>query len=415
MLIRKPIRAICAALLACAIALSLVPTHVQAASSGEIKKQINALKEEKKQLQAQIKEIKNQYQANENEMLDMVSQKNTIDQEITLLNDEVDNINEQIATYSLLIADKQDELEDAQSRLDVLNEKNKARIRVMEEEGNLSYWEVIFKANSFSDLLDRLNMVQEIAAADKRRIQEMTQVAEEVRVAQAALEEEKAEVEEVLLELADAQAVLDEKRLEADELLRQLIEKGDEYELLLEQSELAQDELMQEIAQKEKEYKDAQYKEWLATYVPPTTRPAQQTPTPSIQVPSSGGWVCPVSGYTISSPFGMRVHPILGYARMHSGIDMSCPSGTPIYAAKSGKVTRAAWGNDAGNYVSINHGDGFASIYMHMTNYIVSTGSYVTAGQVIGYVGSTGISTGPHLHFGISYNGTYVNPLPYIS
>ena len=111
----------------------------------------------------------------------------------------------------------------------------------------------------------------------------------------------------------------------------------------------------------------------------------------------------------------MRKHPVLGYERMHNGVDMAAPQGTPIYAAKSGKVTTTSYqAGGAGYYVSINHGDGFASIYMHMTNYIVKPGQHVSTGQVIGYVGSTGGSTGPHLHFGISYKGTYVNPMSYI-
>ena len=111
----------------------------------------------------------------------------------------------------------------------------------------------------------------------------------------------------------------------------------------------------------------------------------------------------------------MRIHPISGKEKFHEGVDMAAPQGTPIYAAKSGKVTRTAFqAGGAGYYVSINHGDGFSSIYMHMTHYIVSTGQYVNAGQVIGYVGSTGGSTGPHLHFGIAYKGTYVNPMKYI-
>lgn len=112
----------------------------------------------------------------------------------------------------------------------------------------------------------------------------------------------------------------------------------------------------------------------------------------------------------------MRIHPISGVWKMHYGVDMSAATGTPIYAARSGKVTVASYqAGGAGNYVSINHGDGFSSIYMHMTHYIVSVGQYVTQGQVIGYVGSTGGSTGPHLHFGIAYNGSYVNPMQYVS
>ena len=131
--------------------------------------------------------------------------------------------------------------------------------------------------------------------------------------------------------------------------------------------------------------------------------------------PSNASWTTPVSGYTITSPFGMRTHPILGTQRMHNGIDMACNQGTPIYATRAGTVTVASYqAGGAGYYVSINHLDGFASIYMHMTNYVVSAGQSVSQGQLIGYVGSTGLSTGPHLHFGISYAGTYVNPLAYI-
>ena len=149
---------------------SILPTNVSAASSSEIKSQLDELKEEKAEIQAQIKEIQGQYQANANEIQDMVNQKNLIDQEIGLLHDQVENINTQIAAYSLLIADKQEELDAAQERLAYLNEKNKERIRAMEEEGNVSYWTVLFRANSFSDLLDRMNMIEEIAASDRRRL-----------------------------------------------------------------------------------------------------------------------------------------------------------------------------------------------------------------------------------------------------
>lgn len=413
MRIPKPALRLAAGLLAVVLIVGMVPFRAEAASSSEIKKQINAMKSENKELQAQINELRGQYQANEDEMADMVNQKNIIDQEIALLSTQILNINDQIASYALLIADQQDALDDAQDRLDELKIKNKERIRAMEEEGEISYWEVVFKANSFSDLLDRINMVQEIAASDKRRVKELSEAADRVLEIRTSLEGEKAELEETRDELDVAQLELEEKRLEADELLRQLIAKGAEYELLLDESEAAQEELMLEIAAKEKEYKQAQYQEWLATYVPPTTRP-NDVVTPSTQAPSSGGWVSPLSSYRLTSPFGMRVHPVLGYERMHNGVDMACAQGTPIYAAKSGKVTIAKYSSSAGNYVSINHGDGFSSIYMHMTHSIVTPGTYVNAGQVIGYVGSTGISTGPHLHFGISYNGTYVNPMAYI-
>ena len=405
---------IMAAIMLLSLILSLIPTRVGAASSGEIRKQIAALKEEKKEIDAQLKDVKNQLKENNNEISSIVARKDTIDQEIQLLHQQMDNINHQVATYALLIADKQDELDDANYRLDDLNAKNKERLRAMEEDGAISYWAVIFKANSFSDLLDRISMVQEINAADQRRLKEISEVAQQVSTVQSELVREKAELDAVRKELDAAEVTMAEKRAEADKLLAELVARGEEFEALIDESEDLQSDLMKQIAQKEKDLKAQEYKEWLATYVP-TTRPSGTDTTPSTQAPSSSGWVKPLRSYTITSPFGMRVHPISGVYKMHEGVDLSAPQGTPIYAAKSGKVTTTSFqAGGAGYYVSINHGDGFSSVYMHMTHYIVKPGDYVNAGQVIGYVGSTGGSTGPHLHFGISYNGKYVNPMNYI-
>ena len=404
-----------AAVMILSLLLTLLPASVSAASSSEIRNQLNDLKDQKKELAEQIAQVKGQYQANENEIEDMVNRKNSIDQQIALLHAQIDNINQQIAAYALLIADKQDELDEAQFRLDELNEKNKERIRAMEEDGNISYWSIIFKASSFSDLLDRLSMIEEIAASDQKRLKELSEAADLVASAQAELKSEKDELNETRQELDATQAELDDKRAEADALLTELVARGEEFQAMLDASEALQEELMEQIAQKEKDLKAAEYQEWLATYVPPTTKPTGSDTTPSDGAPSSSGWISPLKSYKLTSPFGMRKHPILGYERMHNGVDMAAPAGTPIYAAKSGKVTAASFqSGGAGNYVSINHGDGFSSIYMHMTRYIVSVGDYVSAGQVIGYVGSTGLSNGNHLHFGISYNGTYVNPMKYI-
>ena len=404
-----------AVLMLLSLTMEMIPTNVSAASSSEIRQQIKKLKEEKEENDKKLKEIRSQFDANEDEIENLVGQKNAIDQEISLLHEQVENINTQLMAYALLIADKQDELDDAEARLADLNEKNKERIRAMEEEGKLSYWAIIFKANNFADLLDRLSMIQEIHESDQRRMKEMSVAAQIVAAAQEELETEKAELEVAREELDATELVLEEKRVQADELLIELIAKGAEFEALIDESEEMQSDLMKEIAQAEKDLKKAEYQEWLATYVPPTTRPSGTDTTPSVQAPSSSGWVSPLRSYTLTSPFGMRIHPISGKRKMHEGVDMSAPQGTPIYAAKSGKVTRTAYqAGGAGYYVSINHGDGFTSVYMHMTHYIVSPGQYVNAGQVIGYVGSTGGSTGPHLHFGIAYNGTYVNPMKYV-
>ena len=401
---RTPLMSCFTLFLAVVMVLSVLPAPAFAASSKEIQKELDALKGENKEIQAKINEIQGKYDANANEMQDLVNQKDAIDQEIALLHDQVININEQITVYGQLIADAQDEMDVAQFILNGLNEKHKLRIRAMEEEGELTYWQVLFEANSFTDLLDRMNMMEEIAASDQHRLEEMRLAAKEVADAKTEMENGKEELETTRIQLDEAQENLNQKREESDEILRKLIEKQEEFQELLDESEAAQDDLMKEIAAKEKELKDAKYEERLAQL-------ALQGQNP----PSSAGWVTPVSGYTLTSPFGMRVHPVLGTARMHNGIDLACPQGTPIYATRAGRVTTASYqAGGAGNYVSINHLDGFSSIYMHMTHYVVYPGQNVAQGQLIGYVGSTGISTGPHLHFGISYAGTYVNPLAYI-
>lgn len=122
------------------------------------------------------------------------------------------------------------------------------------------------------------------------------------------------------------------------------------------------------------------------------------------------------SGYAcVTSSYGYRVHPITGNYTMHNGVDLAANQGTAIYATKSGYVTTATYNYAYGNYVTINHMDGFSSLYGHMTYFVVGDGDFVSQGQVIGYVGSTGYSTGPHLHFTVYYNGDTVNPMNYIS
>ena len=395
-----------------------IPTKAHAATSSELKKQLEDLKNDKSKIEAEIKQIKSDIKANNNEMKEMVKQKDLIDQEISLMYEQIDNINAQVSTYSLLIADKQEELTAAEKKFADLTEKNKERIQAMEEEGQVSYWSVLFQANDFPDLLDRLNMVQEIAAADQRRLEELDSAAKAVSAAKEELEAEKGSLEQTREELDAAQAELEVKRAEADELLAKLVDKGLEYEAYMDEAEDEQAKLAKEIANKKDEYDKAKYQEWLATSVPPTTKPKKPSSSSggSTSTSTVGGisWKVPIRYTKFTSPFGWRKHPIYGTKKFHYGVDLAAPSGTPIYATRSGTVDTASYHSSMGNYVQINHGDGYRSIYMHMTRYTVRAGQHVTQGQVIGYCGSTGASTGPHLHFGISYNGTYVNPANYI-
>lgn len=414
-----------AAVLLLTLLMSILPTFAGAASSGEIRKQIIALQQERKEVQNQIADVKKQYKENENEIADLIAQKNVVDQEIQLLNTQIININEQISAYNLLIADKQDELDTAEDRLEALNQENKERIRTMEEEGEVSYWEVLFKANSFSDLLDRLNMVEEIAASDKRRLQELSDAANKVEEAQAELETEKGELETTKKDLDDTQAEMNEKNKESEALLQELLQKADDLEALEEECKEQENAFLKQIAAMEVQFNAAKQREWeawKATSVPATTAGGGSNGSGGNSGGNSGGssggsggWLVPCSYTSITSPFGNRVSPTSGASTYHQGVDLDTGTGDRVYASRAGVVTVAGWGNAAGNYVQINHQDGFSSIYMHLSSFCVSAGQIVSAGELIGLTGATGITTGDHLHFGISYNGVYVNPCNYVA
>lgn len=423
---------IMAAVMLLGLVMSVLPAKVHAAkSSSELKSEINDLKDQQMALWIQMDELEEQQDDNWESMEEMVAQKDNIDQQINNLHTEMENINQQISTYSLLIADKQTELDEAIARYDQLNAENKERVRAMEEAGKMSYWSVLFKANSFMDLLDRLNMIEEIAAADERRLAEMDAAAKEVASARQELEAEKAELEASRAELDTVQAELDEKRADADKILVELNEVDRELQEMYD--EMAQEEagLSASIAASEKAYTEAKQKEEEERKRQEALQNQQNNSSGNSSSGSSSagssegsgsgsssssseGWITPCSYVALTSPYGWRIHPITGKNSFHNGVDLANSQGTPIYAARSGTVTTATYSGAYGYYVTINHGDGYSTLYAHMTHYIVSAGQSVSQGQVIGYMGSTGWSTGPHLHYTVYLNGNTVNPAGYI-
>ena len=442
-LIVSVIAGIMAAVMVFGLVAGLLPGKADAASSSELKNQLDQLQSQKDAISEQLKDLEKQQSSNRDDIQSIIDQKGVIDQQVALLYAEITNVNDQIATYSLMIADKQKELNRLQEHLDKLNQKNKERIRAMEEEGELSYWSVLFQANDFSEFLDRLNMVQEIASADKRRLDEMGKVAVEVAQTQQELETEKAALQQTKQELEATQQELEVKTAEADAILDELVKTSEDLEDLHQSFEDEEEYFLNELLKTEQEYNDKLKEEEAsrqasiqasidesiaeskhqAALEESRRQEANKKPTKPSSGSSGGSsnvdqegirWITPCAYSYVSSPFGYRYHPVTGKYTMHNGVDLPAPKGTPIYATRSGYVTTATYHYTAGNYVSINHQDGYSSVYMHMTHYVVSKGEYVKAGQLIGYVGSTGRSTGYHLHFGISKNGTYVNPMKYI-
>ena len=413
---RKLVASIIAGLLAAVMIFGLIAMAIPAAdaaqSSAEIQQEINALKAEQKKNKEKLNSLKKQMAGNQTEINQLLAKKDALEQEIFLLNEQAQNLSKQITAYNTLIADKQAELDTATAHWEELSQKHKERVRAMEENGTVSYWAVLFQANSFSDLLDRLDMIEEIAAADQRRMKELQDAAKVVEEVKTSLEAEKTDLEDSKKEMEETSKQLEVSRKEADGLLQDLIEKSKAYQDLIDEHEKVESETQQKLGAKEAAYdkaKEKEYLEWLATQQPSSS-------TPNSNEVGGKVWLMPINYTQFSSPFGWRIHPIYGDRRFHSGVDLSAPTGTPIVASRAGVVTGTLYeAGGAGYYVVINHLDGYVTKYLHMTHFIVSEGQTVKAGQVIGYCGSTGASTGPHLHFSVYKDGSAVNPAQYIN
>ncbi len=395
------------------LALGLVgevkPTRVEATSTSELENQLDELEKGKAKVDKEIADLQSSIDKNTDAMTQLVQQKSVVDQEIDLLVKKQGLLNSEITAYSLLIADKQEELDKAQVRLVQLQEENKLRIRAMEKNSRISFWSVLFSSSSFMEYLDRMKMIEEIRAEDVRRLQEMKDVAQEVAQAKTVLQEKQAELQASRQEMEQMQVTLEAKRTEADEVLIQLKAETDTFDKLMDESERLQAELMDQIAKKEDEIEDAKYLEWLATSVPSGTGGGNTVGGKTWLNPAPGNW-------GITSGFGTRWHPIHKEYRHHDGVDIGGAWNSTIVATRAGQVVTSSFQEGgAGHYVVINHGDGFKSIYMHMYSHSeVYVGQYVSAGQKIGEMHTSGGSTGCHLHFGISYNGVWVNPVSYV-
>ena len=417
---RRAIVSIIALILILSLISGVIVMAVSAKTSAEIQAEIDALQEQSNELAAEREALESEIAANESKTLSIVEQKSQVDREIELTRQEIVLVNEEVHQYKFLIAEKQAELDELEAEQEELFGRYQLRMRAMQERGEVSYWAVLFQSKSFSDMLNSRAMIEEIAKCDQRMLDEMRALSAEVLTAKDALAEEKMRLEEKRLELDAAELLLEEKRAESDELLAQL--NADRQKLLeeAEKFEALEADVSAQIAQKEQELTAALRAEWEAAHPPQPDDGDGDGDGDSdggSDVPSAGeSFKYPLPpGAEITSSYGYRVHPITGNYSLHNGVDLAIYSGAPIYATKSGYVSTATYNYVYGNYVTINHMDGYSSLYGHMTSYTVSEGEYVTRGQVIGYVGSTGWSTGAHLHFTIYYNGSTVNPMDYVS
>ena len=416
---RKLTRLVCI-ILAVVMLLSLVAYAltlvVGAASSKEILKELEALRAEQSEIKAKSDALEASIEQNQNKTQTLVQQKADLDQQMEITRTTINNLHAQVQQYSLLIAEKQKELEAAQDAEAQLQEQYRTRLRSMEETGSVSYWSILFQASSFSDLLDRVDMIREIAKSDQLILEQLAEATAAVEKERTELEQQRQELEQTEQELNEQQTLQEQQREESNKMILQM---QVEYAALSEDykaAEAAEDELRETIKQTETAYFNALSKEEAERIAAMNKANNNKANPNSSGATATGGFLFPLAWSNgVTCAYGPRTHPIYGYQSNHTGVDLGSGMNTEIYATKSGTVTASSYGEANGYYMTINHGDGYSSLYAHMVSNEVSVGDYVTQGQVIGHVGLSGWTTGAHLHFEILYNGSNVNPMNYIS
>ena len=345
---------------------------------------IDAMKANLGNISGEIKDLKEQLGSVQDDKAKALEQKNYLDRQIGLLDQQIAQLNEIIAAYDGAIAGKETEIQELQAREEQQFELFCQRVRAMEEQGTVSYLSILFNARDFSELLSNAMMIGEIMDYDNGVIDLLQETRQQVEEAKTDLEAQRAEQEAMRGEQESARADLQARENEAARLVAQIAAQESEYQAAIKELE-AEDARIQREMQKAQEALRIQ----------------------SLGVVSEKGFYWPVPGwYTLTSKFGWRIHPIYGTRRYHNGTDIAAAGGTPIQAAKSGVVTTSQYSSSYGNYVVLTHSDGYQTLYAHMSRRAVSVGDVVTQGQTIGYVGSTGVSTGNHLHLEVWYNGT---------
>ncbi len=392
MIRNKKLRAAAAFLALVILALALMPAGPALAVS---QSEIDALEEQRDELKAQREEMQAGIDELKNQQAGVLEQKRALDEQNEVYRQELELIEEQVSLYTRLVDEKAAELEKATADEAEQLAIYKQHVRAMEENGEYTYLSIIFGSRSLSQLMSNLDMIGEIMDADKRIYDQYTAAREDA-------EEIKAEYETTLSALADKQAEyeaekadLEAKIAEANDMIAQLEEEiNSNYDLYLEvlaQEEALESDIQSMIAEMERQ-------------------------EAANSITSTGTYIWPLPGYSPGSAYGWRMHPIYHEMRFHAGEDIGAPSGTPILAADSGMATVIADnGNGYGNYIMINHGGGRVTLYAHMSAFAISNGATVSQGQVIGYVGSTGNSTGPHLHFEVRVNGATTDPKSYFN
>jgi murein DD-endopeptidase MepM/ murein hydrolase activator NlpD len=388
-----------AIVMALIMALSVLYIVVSSVSAQAVvtQKQIDDMKKQQKENEKRAQEIQAQINSLQYQQTSALEKKQVLDTQIQLTQSEIDNISDQIAAYDELIAQKTTEVQEAQINEDLQWAKYKANMRAMEENGAISYISVIFKANSFSELLANINDVGEIMQAEQRLYQQLKAAKQATIDAKTSLQAAKQDQEADRVDMEQKKGELQKQLDNSVDLLNKLNDDISAAKELYEQEKKEAEKIQSDINKKVEELR-------------------KQNQAKGGAVKGTGKFIWPTPSCTkVTSKFGMRFHPIYHEYRMHTGIDIGASYGSNIDAADDGTVIISTYSSSYGHYVVIDHGNGYTTLYAHMSQRLVKAGDKVKQNQVIGKVGSTGNSTGPHLHFEISKQGTRINPLQFYS
>ncbi len=334
-------------------------------------------------------ELKSQIQDANAKKENALAQYNAIDREVVSLQITVDEINADVAESEAKVAAKDEELKKAEAECEKQYEDYCERAKLLLEKGTVSYLEILIHADSFSDFLTRLSLVNEIAEYDNKKLEELQEYAAEVEAIKKELEAENDRLMALKKEADGQMSVLKAKQAESQRLIDSIKSDIATFEKALRAQEAAEAAAREEI------------------------RRLTQGSTGSY---TGGQFAWPSTSTYITSPYGTRIHPVTGKLKTHTGLDIGAGMGTNIFAAADGTVLVSGWNSGGyGNYVVIDHGGGLTTLYAHCSSLLVSAGQRVSRGQVIAKVGSTGVSTGPHLHFEVLKNGAHTDPYAYLN
>ncbi len=392
------------------------PTPVgDSATVDELNQQINNVQDTKKKLEQQKKDLKNSISSLKEKKSNLLEYIEALDKEVAGLEERIAETKKQVKSTRKELKQLQADLKQAEENKRKQYDIMKERIQYMYENGTEGYIEMVLNSNDLSDLLSRVEYVTQISAYDKNVFDSYTNLVGQVSAMEAEVSKKLIEVEEKKESLTLDKEYLEKMMTDKNSEMKSYADKlkKDKANLTATEEEVArQEELVDQLLEQQRK----KIQEEMDRQEAAARESGDSSQMPVVTDGNTNGfrWPLVIAGQ-ITSSFGRRNSPTAGASTFHRGIDIGAPMGTQIVASKGGTVVASEYQSGAGNYIAIYHGNSTYTYYMHCSRLAAKVGDKVEQGQVIAYVGSTGISTGPHLHFAIVMNEQYVDPQQYVS